>query len=153
MWEGHQFFECKSSFLCQCLLLSSSTPSPFPSDVLAEWLLQRYIIFLWVVFCVMISWVNSRKYENLLQFQTSWLASLRMWYCFRICFSFSCSGYDLTLVKKSHTLNCYSSLQKFLLKTKTWKLVVGNCGSFIYFWNGKFRKNYLIFVTNVLFNK
>ena len=27
---------------------------------------------------------------------------------FRLCFSFSCSGYDLTLIKKSHTLNFYS---------------------------------------------
>ena len=26
---------------------------------------------------------------------------------FRLCFSFSCSGYDLTLIKKSHTLNSY----------------------------------------------
>ena len=26
---------------------------------------------------------------------------------FRLCFSFSCSGYDLTLIKKSHTLNFY----------------------------------------------
>ena len=28
----------------------------------------------------------------------------------------------VTLIKKSHTLNCYSFLQKFLLKTKTYKL-------------------------------
>ena len=34
---------------------------------------------LWVVFCVML-WVNGQKYENLLQFNTSWLASLRTWY-------------------------------------------------------------------------
>ena len=27
--------------------------------------------------------------------------------------------YDLTLIKKRHTLNYYSFLQKFLLKTKT----------------------------------
>ena len=51
------------------LLLSSSTPSRFPSGALAEWLLQRYIL-LWVVFCV-ISWMNDRKYENLLQFNTA----------------------------------------------------------------------------------
>ena len=36
MCEGHHFFDCTSSFLCHFLLLSSSTPSPFPSDVLAE---------------------------------------------------------------------------------------------------------------------
>ena len=27
---------------------------------------------------------------------------------FRLCFNFGCSGYDLTLIKKSHTLNFYS---------------------------------------------
>ena len=64
----------------------------------------------------MISWVNDWNNENLLQFNTSWLAFLRTWYYFRLCFSFSCSGYDLTLIKKSHTLNYYSFLQKLLLK-------------------------------------
>ena len=33
-----------------------------------------------LLFCVMKSWINDRKYENLLQFDTSWLASLRTWY-------------------------------------------------------------------------
>ena len=72
----------------------------------------------WFVFCVMIPWVNSRKYDNLLQFNASWLVSLETWYNFRLCFSFSCSGYGLTLVKKTHTINCYSFLQKLLLKPK-----------------------------------
>ena len=67
---------------------------------------------------VMISWVNGRKYENLLQFYFSWLPALRTWYYFRLCFSFSCFVFDLTLIKKSHTLKCYSFLYKFLLKTK-----------------------------------
>ena len=40
---------------------------------------------------------------------------------------FSCAGCDLTLIVKSHTLNCYSLLLKFLLKIRTCKLVVGNC--------------------------
>ena len=35
-----------------------------------------------------------------------------------LCFSFSCSGFDLALIKRSHTLNCYQFLQKLLLKTK-----------------------------------
>ena len=35
------------------------------------------------------------KIDNFLQFNTSWLASLRKWYYFRLCFSFSCFGYDL----------------------------------------------------------
>ena len=112
------------------LLLSLSTPFPFSSDVLAEWPLQRYIILLWLVFCVIISWVNGRKYENLLQFNTNWLASLRTWYYFRLCFSFSCVGYDLSLIKKSHTLNCYPFVQKFFIHF--YKLVLGNCGSSIY---------------------
>ena len=53
-----------------------------------------------------------------------WSASLETWYYFRLCFSFSCSGYDLTLIKKSHTRNCYLFSQKFLLKTKTYKLLL-----------------------------
>ena len=67
---------------------------------------------------VMISWVNGRKYENLLQFYFSWLPALRTWYYFRLCFSFSCFVFDLTLIKKSHTLNCCSFVHKFLLKAK-----------------------------------
>ena len=82
-------------------LLSLSTHSPFPSDVLAEWpLLLRG------VFCVMISWLNRQKYENFMQFNTSWLSSLRTRYYFSIRISFSCSSYDLILIKKSNTLNC-----------------------------------------------
>ena len=57
----------------------------------------------------------------------SWLASLRTWYYYRLCFSFSCSGYGLVLIKESHTLNYYLFLQKFLLKAKSYKLVVDNC--------------------------
>ena len=49
-----------------------------------------------------------------------------------IFFSFSCSEYDLPLIKKSNTLNYNSFLQKFLLKTKIYKLVVGICDSSIY---------------------
>ena len=41
-------------------------------------------------------------------------------------FRFSCSGYDVTLIIKSHTLNCYSFSLKFLLKIKTYNFVVGN---------------------------
>ena len=33
---------------------------------------------------------------------------------------------NFILIKKNHTLNCYPFFQKFLLKTKTYKLVVGN---------------------------
>ena len=52
---------------------------------------------------------------------TSWLTSLRMQYYFRT-----------FLASVVHTLNCYSFLLTFLLKTKTCKIVVGNCGSSIY---------------------
>ena len=120
--KGHRRV-CAPSFLCLFSLLSSSTVFPFPSDVVAEWPLKRYTILLWVVFCVMISWVNGRKYENLLQFNTNWLASLRTWYYFRLC-------YDLSLMKKSHTLNCYPFVQKFFIRF--YKLVLRNCGSSTY---------------------
>ena len=70
------------------------------------------------------------KYEYLLQFNTNWLVSLRTWYYFRLCFGFSCSGYDLSLIKKGHTLNCYPFVQKFFIRF--YKLVLGNCGSLIY---------------------
>ena len=46
------------------------------------------------------------------------LPALRTWYYFRLCFSFSCFVFDLTLIKKSLTLNFYSFLHKFLLKIK-----------------------------------
>ena len=59
------------------------------------------------------------------------MAFLTKWYYFRHFFGFSCSGYDLTLIIKSHTLNCYWFLLKFLSKVKTYKLVVGNCAQFI----------------------
>ena len=102
---------------------------------------------LWVVFCVM--WKN----ETILQFNTSWLASLRTWYYFRHFFGFSCSGYDLILIRKIHVLNCYSFLLKFFSETRTYKLVVGNCGSSIYCYNDKFIKTHLLLATYVLFNK
>ena len=64
-------------------------------------------------------WVNGQKYENFPQFNTDWLVSLRMWNYFRLCFSFSCSGYDLT-VTHSIILNFYL----FLSETQIYKLVV-----------------------------
>ena len=70
----------------------------------------------------------------------SWLASPRTRYYFRLCFSFNCSGYDLTLIQRNHIFNCYLFLQKFLLKTKSYKLAVGNCDSSVYCCNDKFKK-------------
>ena len=102
---------------------------------------------------VMISWVNGRKYENLLQFYFSWLSALRTWYYFRLCFSFSCFVFDLTLIKKSHTLKCYSFLHKFLLKTKiTNSLLVTVIAQFTAKTTNP-EKATLLFVHCVLFNK
>ena len=90
---------------------------------------------------------DDMENKNLMQFNNSWLASLKTWSYFRLLFSFGNSGYDFKLIIKRHTLNCYSFLLKFLLKTITYKLAVGNCGSSIYCQNNKFRKSYLLFVT------
>ena len=103
---------------------------PFPSDVLSEWL-NTWYQYGWYSVWWYYEWtVENEKISSL--FNTSWLASLRTRYYFRLCFSFSCSGYDLTFITKSRTLNYYSFLQMLLLKTKSYKLVLGNCGSSIY---------------------
>ena len=121
MCEGHHFFDCAPSFLfCFCCFLRLLPPSSQVSSLLNGSYKDTWYCYGGVL-CVVILWVNGRKYENLMQFNTSWLASLRAWYYFRFYFSFSCSGYDLTLIKKSHTLNCYLFLQKL----QTYKLVVG----------------------------
>ena len=90
-----------------------------------------YIIVMGGILCDIMSKL-SKIWKSLLQFNNSLLPSLRTWYYFRLCFSFSCSGYGVTLIKKSHTLNCPSLLRKILLKTKNWKLVVGHCDNWIY---------------------
>ena len=73
-----------------------------------------------MVFCVVISWGEVQKYENLTQFNTDWLASPGAWYYF----SFSRSGYDLTVIKSRQTWNCYSFFWDFLLKAQIYKLLV-----------------------------
>ena len=87
---------------------------------------------LWVVFYVLISWENDQKNENIPQFNTVWLASLRARCCFRLSFGLSNSGYGFTVIKKNHILNCHLRIQKFLLKTQIYKFVVGNCGISVY---------------------
>ena len=72
------------------------------------------------------SQVNSRKYENLPQFNTDCLAFLRIWHYFRLGFSFGCSGYHLTVIKKSQVLSYRSLLQKFSLKTEIYNLLLVN---------------------------
>ena len=79
------------------------------------------------------------------------LAGCHLWECdiiSKFCFSSSCSGYDLTLAKKSHTLNGYSFLQKFLLKKNSLLLTV-----VAQYTATKFRKSYLQFVTPVFFSE
>ena len=103
MCEWRIFFDCTPSFLCHSLLWSSSTPFPFPSDVLTQWLYGD-------VLCDDIMNNRSKIWKSLAIYYSI--------YYFRLCFSFSCSGYYLSLTKKRNTLNCYSFLHKFLLKTK-----------------------------------
>ena len=113
--------KCKEEFVCGTsrfwlnTLLSMSIYVDFFIYLLpplkwrvAEWPVSIYVVLLWVVFCVMMSWVNGRKYENPLQFNTSWLASLRMWFYFRLCFSFTCSGYDFPTLSPRLCFNIHS---------------------------------------------
>ena len=103
MW-GTSLLDCKPSFPYHFLLLSSSTPSSSQVTYLLNGpYIKRYSVLLWVLFCVMVSWVKGQKHENVFQFNTSWLASLKMQYYFRLSFSFSCPGYDVTFIKSSHT--------------------------------------------------
>ena len=78
------------------------------------WFLHIILCF---VFCVLTSWVNCQKYGNFPQYKTDRFASLKTWRFLRLRFSFSGSRYDVTVIKKTHTLNCYLFLPKFLLKT------------------------------------
>ena len=91
----------------------------FPRPLLPKWRICRMALIklhnIAIVGFVCDDIMNEQS-KMLMQFHTSWLASLRTRYYFRLCFSFICSGYDFTLIKKSQTLNCYSFLQKFLLK-------------------------------------
>ena len=135
MCEGHHFSDCTPSFLFDYLLLSLSSHTPFQVACLMNGSYEdtQYCdgwYSVWRYHEWAVENMNGRK--NLLQFNNSWLASLETWYYFRLCFTFTCPGYHITLITKSHTLNCYSSLQKFILITKTYKLVVGYCGSSIY---------------------
>ena len=84
------------------LLLSSSTPLPFPIDVLTQWMYGD-------VLCDDIMNKQSKIWKSLAMYSICY---------FRLCFSFSCSDYDLTLSKKSNPLNCYSFLHNLLWKTK-----------------------------------
>ena len=71
---------------------------------------------------------------------------------FKLSFSFSCSCFVLTLIKKSHALSFYLFLQKFLLKTKTYKLVVSNWW-LVLLLKQKIQKKLSTFATSVLLTK
>ena len=78
--------------------------------------------YVWVVFTVVISWVSCRKYENLPQFNADWLASLKTWYYFRLCFSSNCSGFDLTVIKPvSHIIHKQKLFSKQVFSYFTYK--------------------------------
>ena len=51
---------------------------------------------------------NMNGLKNILQFNTSWLASSGTRYCSRLCFSFSCPGYDLTLITNLTDLTLFT---------------------------------------------
>ena len=96
--EGYHFFDCTPTFLCHFLLLSSSTPLLYLLNGPKK---DTYCYVWYSVWC--------RKYEILLQFNTSWCVSKNV-ILFKTCFSFNCSDYGLTLIIKGHILTCYSFL-------------------------------------------
>ena len=63
-----------------------------------------------------VTWLRNGPYKDIHIAMGGILYDIA-WYCYRLCFSFSCLGYDLTLIRKSHTFNYYLFLQTFLLKT------------------------------------
>ena len=92
-----------------CCFLCLLTP-PFPSDVLVEWALPIKIHNIAMVGILCDEWTveNMNGLKNILQFNTSWLASSGTWYCSRLCFSFSCPGYDLTLITNLTDLTLFT---------------------------------------------
>ena len=72
--------------------------------------------------------------KNLSRFNTDCLASLRTYIILDfVLASVVLAVYDLTVSLKSHTSIRYSVLQTFLSKAQIYKLVIGNCGSSIYY--------------------
>ena len=67
--------------------------------------------------------MSCRKYENLPQFNADWLASLKTWYYFRLCFSSNFSGFDVTVIKPKSLIlftskNCFQNKCFLILLTK-----------------------------------
>ena len=99
--RDNTFFHCTRSFLCFfCCFLCL----PFPLPKLR-------------IFCVIILWVNGWKYENLLQINTSWLASLRTWYYFNISW-------------EEPRIKVLFIFTKVLIKNENWQALVTVIGQF-----------------------
>ena len=62
--EGYHFFDYTLSFLCPFVAFFVCSP-PLPKWCTWGMAAIKIHILLWVVFYVIISWVNGRKYENL----------------------------------------------------------------------------------------
>ena len=101
--------------------------SHFFSCFLIPWWYD-FIIFYFIIISAIkfdTQYILSKHIQNMKKwkypdFHTDWFPSLRMWYYFRLCFSFSCSGYKLTVIKKAkHFAFCFT---RSLLAT-----VVGPC--------------------------
>ena len=92
------FSVISSRFRCQRFLLSRISETPWEGFEPARNLSSKLVEWR---FAVVITTTPPRH-------------KARIWCYFRLCFSFSFSGYDLTVIKKNHTLNCYSFLQKLI---------------------------------------
>ena len=120
MCEEHHFFDCTPSFLFLfCCFLCLLPPHSQVTHLLNGSYKDTQYWYGWYSMWWYHEWTVEWKseYQNLLQFNTGWLASLRTWYYFRLCFSFSC--------KMSHTLNCYPFIQKPFIRF--YKFVFSNC--------------------------
>ena len=121
--EGHYVSDCTLSFLCHFLLLLNisfhllnwctcwMTPIKIHNTAISG----RYSVW----------WYHEWTVRNmkLLQFNTRSLASLRTWHYSRLCFSFSCSGYGFTLIKKRRIKLLFvftKVLVKKTLQTRCW---------------------------------
>ena len=64
---------------------------------------------IWHAVYILSKYIQNMKKWKYSDFHTDWFPSLRMWYYFRLCFSFSCSGYKLTVIKKAkHFTFCFT---------------------------------------------
>ena len=91
--------------------------------------------------------MNDQKHKNIQQFPTDWFASLKTWYYFRLCFSVSCFGYDLLVVKMTQTLNYYSFYTKVFIKTTNLRTCCWHLGEFNLQQKQQMRKKAIYFLS------